>query len=52
MRPGATLRTATSLHGAVAWRMPSGPGAGGSVAPPAAPVTALAMAMVLTAQTT
>jgi hypothetical protein len=50
MRLAVTSRTATSLHGVAALRMPSGLGAGGSVTARAAPATA--MAMVLGAQRT
>ena len=39
MRPGATPRTATSLHGEVALRTPRDLGAGGGVTLRAAPVT-------------
>jgi hypothetical protein len=46
MRPGATPGAATSPRGAVAWHMPSDPGAGGSVAPRVASVTAMVVVSV------
>jgi hypothetical protein len=48
MRLAVTPRTAISLHGVSALRMPSGPGAGGSVTARATPT----MAMVPGAQRT